>query len=96
MRNTSKSSSFVVATGLSAVRDEPATAAPDQHRTHVLRQWRPSPGQVVPLPAAQPRDVDPYLFVLLADQELGEQRPEQANSLIEAAYIAYDQCKFGS
>jgi hypothetical protein len=96
MRNTSKSSPFVIATSLSMIRDEYAIAGLNQHRTHALRQWRPSPAQLVHLPIAQPRDADPYLFVLLADQELGERRPEQAESLIEAAYAAYDQCRFGS
>jgi hypothetical protein len=96
MRNTSKSSPFAIATGLSATSDEHAIAELNQHRTHALRQWRPSPTHLVHLPIAAPRDADPYLFVLLADQELGERRPEQAESLIEAAYAAYDQCRFGS
>jgi hypothetical protein len=96
MRNTSKSSPFVIATGLLAIRDEHASTGLNQHRTHALRQWRPSPPPFVHPPAAQPRDTDPYLFVLLADQELRDRRPEQAETLIEAAYAAYDQCKFGS
>ena len=42
------------------------------------------------------RDADPYLWILLADQEIRADRPEQAKALIEAAYSAYDQCRFGS
>jgi hypothetical protein len=34
---------------------------------------------------------DPYLLILLADQELGEGREEQARYLVEAAYEAFDQ-----
>jgi hypothetical protein len=34
---------------------------------------------------------DPYLLVLLADQELGEGREEQAIYLVDAAYEAFDQ-----
>jgi hypothetical protein len=37
------------------------------------------------------KKIDPYNLVLLADQELGEGREEQARYLIEAAYGAYDQ-----
>jgi hypothetical protein len=96
MRNTSKSSPFVIAIGPSEIRDEHTIAGLNQHRTHALRQWRPSPAQLVHLPIAKPHDADPYLFVLLADQELEAQRPDQAESLIEAAYAVYDQCRFGS
>jgi hypothetical protein len=96
MGNTSKRSPFVIAAGLSPVRDDHPIAGLDQHRMHALRQWRPSPAQLLHLPIARLHDADPYLFVLLADQELGERRPEQAESLIEAAYSAYDQCRFGS
>ncbi len=39
---------------------------------------------------------EPYLLVLLADQEIEADREEKAMSLIEAAYAAYDQCTFGS
>lgn len=34
---------------------------------------------------------DPYLLILLADQELVEGREQQAKSLVEAAYEAFDQ-----
>jgi hypothetical protein len=34
---------------------------------------------------------DPYLLILLADQELDEGREEQARYLVEAAYEAFDQ-----
>jgi hypothetical protein len=36
---------------------------------------------------------DPYLLLLLADQELDEGREEQARYLVEAAYEAFDQQK---
>jgi hypothetical protein len=96
MGNAPRSSPFAVAPGLSAGHEDHASDGPNDYRLNAFRQWRPSPAQPIHLPAAQPRDADPYLFVLLADQELEDQRPEQAYSLIEAAYAAYDQCKFGS
>jgi hypothetical protein len=34
---------------------------------------------------------DPYLLLLLADQELDAGREEQAGYLVEAAYEAYDE-----
>ncbi len=34
---------------------------------------------------------DPYLLVLLADQELGAGREEQAKYLVEVAYEGFDQ-----
>jgi hypothetical protein len=36
---------------------------------------------------------DPYLLLLLAEQELDEGREEQAKYLVEAAYEAFDQRK---
>jgi hypothetical protein len=93
MVDTSKSSPFVTATLLPAIRDDRAIAQLNERRLNAFRQWRPSPSN---LSIARPYDADPYLFVLLADQEFGEQRPEQAESLIEAAYLAYDQWRFGS
>jgi len=36
-------------------------------------------------------DTDPYLLLLLADQELVEGRDEQARYLVEAAYESFDQ-----
>jgi hypothetical protein len=36
---------------------------------------------------------DPYLLLLLAEQELDEGREEQARYLVEAAYEAFDQQK---
>jgi hypothetical protein len=47
------------------------------------------PQQAVATPTNEP---DPYLLVLLADQEIQANRPEEAQSLIDAAYAAYDQC----
>ncbi len=98
MGNNTKNSPFVMAGGLSAaVHDDRAAAGLNQHPLHALRQWRPTPpAQPARSLIANQNDTDPYLFVLLADQELGEQRPEQAKSLIEAAYAAYDQCRLGS
>ena len=40
--------------------------------------------------ARQQADRDAYLLVLLADQELAAGRDEQARSLVEAAYAAFD------
>jgi hypothetical protein len=96
MGNTPKNSPFAIANGLSALHGDRAISGLNQHRLHSLRQWRPAHAHLVHLPISRPRDADPYLFVLLADQELEDQRPEQAATLIEAAYIAYDQCRFGS
>jgi hypothetical protein len=36
-------------------------------------------------------DSDPYLLVLLADQEIGDGRVDQAHHLIDAAYAAFDR-----
>lgn len=36
-------------------------------------------------------DPDPYLLLLLAQQDLGEGREEQAMCLVEAAFSAFDQ-----
>ncbi len=41
--------------------------------------------------AAPVGDDDPYLLVLLADQELGQGREEQARYLVEAAYESFDR-----
>ena len=41
-------------------------------------------------PAVSPQRPDPYVLVLLADQELRADRYFQAKCLIEAAYAAYD------
>jgi len=46
--------------------------------------------------ATSASEPDPYLLVLLADQELDSNRSADAVSLIEAAYRAFDQCNFGS
>jgi hypothetical protein len=40
-------------------------------------------------------DPDAYLLVLLADQELTAGRDEQAQSLLDAAYAAYDRDALG-
>jgi hypothetical protein len=42
-----------------------------------------------PAPA---RGLDPYVLVLLADQEIRADRLSEARCLIEAAYAAYDRC----
>lgn len=39
---------------------------------------------------------NPYLLVLLADQELDRNRHDRAEILIDAAYAAFDQCSFWS
>ena len=96
MGDTSSNSPFVANNRLSAVHDDHATAGLNQHPMRIFRQWRPAPAQPSRLLTTHRSDTDPYLFVLLADQELEAQRPEQAESLIEAAYAAYDQCRLGS
>jgi hypothetical protein len=60
-------------------------------------RWRVVAGSTFS-PAAAVRwvDPDPFLLVLLAGQALEEKRTEQARSLIEAAYAAYDQDCTGS
>ena len=58
---------------------------------------KPAVGKIMPRFIASPsHDADPYLLVLLADQEIAANRPEQARSLIEAAYAVYDQGRLGS
>jgi hypothetical protein len=39
----------------------------------------------------QTRPNDPFLFILLADQELVDGREQQARYLVEAAYEAFDR-----
>jgi hypothetical protein len=43
------------------------------------------------LMTAPKRSIDPYLLLLLADQELVEGREEQARYLVEAAYEVFDR-----
>lgn len=62
------------------------------------------PGSAIPLPISRANlsvskplnEPCPYDLVLLAGQEIEGQRFEQAQTLIEAAYAAYDQCSLGS
>ncbi len=94
MGTTSKGAPFAISKdGLFTVHDDGAIIAVTHHH-RAFRQWRPA--QPARSPIAQVQDSDPYLLVLLADQEFHDQRPEQAESLIEAAYVAYDQCRWGS
>jgi hypothetical protein len=46
--------------------------------------------------SARSAEPAPYLLVLLADQEIDAKRQEEAQSLIEAAYAAYDQFDLAS
>ena len=48
----------------------------------LARAFTPAPPDVYP---------DPYLLLLLADQELVEGREEQARYLVEAAYESFDR-----
>jgi hypothetical protein len=68
----------------------PAQATQDGLFTGVAR--RQGSGHFVRTLVKQPPavDSDPYLLALLADQELVEGREEQARSLIDAAYEAFD------
>jgi hypothetical protein len=80
----------------------------DEVGASLWRSGKPAPGrpalhpwlisnatlrQALPTRSAEPA---PYLLVLLADQEIDAKRQEEAQSLIEAAYAAYDQCNLGS
>jgi hypothetical protein len=96
MEDASKISPFVISTTLSTTDNDHIMAELHQSNRHSFRHWR---GRYLPLPRAAvdpAHDSDPYLLVMLADQEFGAYRSEQAESLIEAAYEAYDQCRFGS
>ncbi len=96
MGTTSKGAPFVFTNGLPPVHNEHRIDEAGGNRIYPFRQWRPSPVQPMCLATVSTHDADPYLFVLLADQEFREQRPAQAESLIDAAYAAYDQCRWGS
>jgi hypothetical protein len=65
-----------------------ASSAPNLGTRHRRPAARAAFGRLVARPV---RVADPYLLVLLADQEIAANRPEQARSLIEAAYAAFDQ-----
>jgi hypothetical protein len=71
-------------------------AGSGEQRPHLFRHWRASLAPFLGMVVTPVCDPDPYLFVLLADQEIAAQRPEQAKCLIDAAYAAYDQCSFTS
>jgi hypothetical protein len=47
-----------------------------------------------PAPAAD--DFNPFGLIRLADRKIAGGRIEQAETLIDAAYDAYDQCSFWS
>lgn len=71
------------------VRPDPATK--DSPVTGLLK--RISSGQYARTLLKQQleADTDPYLLLLLADQELVNGRDEQARYLVEAAYEVFDQ-----
>jgi hypothetical protein len=96
MGDPSKTSPFADALGSSAAGNDRLMAGFHQRNLLTFRYWR---GRCAPLARANigpSWDSDPYLLVLLADQEFVANRPEQAESLIEAAYASYDQCRLGS
>jgi hypothetical protein len=75
--------------GIRLVRPDPAIK--DQPFVGFFKQLgsgRFARALVKPQPEA---DTDPYLLLLLADQELVEGRDEQARYLVEAAYESFDQ-----
>ena len=56
----------------------------------ILRYFNPTaPSR--PIAANSNSNDDPYLFVMLADQEVAAGRTEQAESLLDAAYAAFDR-----
>ncbi|HEY4043821.1 MAG TPA: hypothetical protein VGM32_18510 [Rhodopila sp.] len=92
---------FPIATRLTAANDDRSIARLKHPGLRSIGHrpvgYRPVSGSTVTRVVARPSsDADPYLLVLLADQEIASHRLEQASSLIEAAYAAYDQCRFGS
>lgn len=96
MGDPSKTSPFADALGSSATGNDRLMAGFHQRNLLTFRYWR---GRYAPWARGgigPSRDSDPYLLVLLADQEFVAHRPEQAESLIEAAYAVYDQCRLRS
>jgi hypothetical protein len=96
MGDTPKISPFAAALGSSATSNDRLMVGLHQANLLTFRYWRAGCAPVARRAAGPSRDSDPYLLVLLADQEFQADRPEQAESLIEAAYAAYDQWTFGS
>lgn len=70
----------------SPVRPRPGALVRSASRRRVVAGSTFSPASPV-----RSVDPDPFLLVLLAGQALEEKRVEQARTLIEAAYAAYDQ-----
>jgi hypothetical protein len=61
----------------------------------VLRLPHRRSHSVRPPARKEPATVDPYMLVVLAQEERNQNRIEQAESLIEAAYNYYDRCNYG-
>ncbi|MEA2739021.1 MAG: hypothetical protein QOH05_2328 [Acetobacteraceae bacterium] len=72
---------------ISAMEEIPVTPLAKSLRSPMLLRARNKP-----FPSA---DTDPYLLVLLADQELAERREDQARCLIDAAYQMFDRATKG-
>ncbi len=96
MENTSKGSPFAAAIRSYENSNDYMLTRSHEPGLHAFRHWRPGSATLPAAPIEASHDRDPYLLVLLADQEFAAYRTEQAESLIEAAYAAYDQCRFGS
>jgi hypothetical protein len=87
----------------------PLSAAPFRSPDHVaiarwkaagkrqgLVHWLTSGSRAQTIAPTRPAEPDPYLLVMLADQEKEANRQEEAQCLIEAAYAAFDQRTMGS
>ena len=83
MGNTPKISPFAAALGSSATSNDRLMVGLHQTNLLTFRYWRAGYAPVARRAAGPLRDSDPYLLVLLADQEFQANRPEQAESLIE-------------
>ncbi len=82
--------------GRAATTAGPMNVSRNLYGYYVFHNWRGPNSSASGAQTDRWRDPDPYLLVLLAEQEIEADRPEQAASLIDAAYAAYDQCRFGS
>ncbi len=69
----------------------PATEAKGTQFTGVMKRFGSGHIAQALLKTPPRTEIDPYLLLVLADQELIEGREEQARYLIEAAYEVFDQ-----
>ena len=69
----------------------PDSAIEEKHLPRLMRRRDPSRlNQSLPTPPTE-ASTNPYLLLLVANQELAEGREDQAKCLVEAAYELFDR-----